>query len=147
MCAVMLSLGRHSVPTSSRMSQIAAVVVIYLKNSISSSHHANIIIIISESAELEKRDPNLAHDRERHNRSNQNKPPSPDSFPHWSDSVPIPWLLALAGPTRSIPRGCGRGKEDSQEWIPVTKLGRLVRDGKIRTLEEIYLYSLPILSR
>ncbi|KAL9704281.1 hypothetical protein quinque_007799 [Culex quinquefasciatus] len=35
--------------------------------------------------------------------------------------------------------GCGRGKEDSQEWVPVTKLGRLVRDGKIRTLEEIYL--------
>lgn len=26
----------------------------------------------------------------------------------------------------------------------MTKLGRLVRDGKIRTLEEIYLYSLPI---
>jgi small subunit ribosomal protein S2e len=26
----------------------------------------------------------------------------------------------------------------------VTKLGRLVRDGKIRSLEEIYLYSLPI---
>jgi small subunit ribosomal protein S2e len=26
----------------------------------------------------------------------------------------------------------------------VTKLGRLVRDGKIKTLEEIYLFSLPI---
>lgn len=26
----------------------------------------------------------------------------------------------------------------------MTKLGRLVRDGKIRSLEEIYLYSLPI---
>lgn len=38
----------------------------------------------------------------------------------------------------------GRGKEDSKEWVPVTKLGRLVREGKIRTLEEIYLYSLPI---
>ena len=36
-------------------------------------------------------------------------------------------------------RGRGRGKED-KEWIPVTKLGRLVKDG----LEEIYLYSLPI---
>ncbi|XP_015605720.1 40S ribosomal protein S2 [Cephus cinctus] len=41
-------------------------------------------------------------------------------------------------------RGRGRGKEDSKEWIPVTKLGRLVKDGKIRTLEEIYLFSLPI---
>lgn len=28
--------------------------------------------------------------------------------------------------------------------MPVTKLGRLVKDGKIKTLEEIYLYSLPI---
>ena len=37
----------------------------------------------------------------------------------------------------------GRGKED-KEWIPVTKLGRLVKDGKIKSLEEIYLYSLPI---
>lgn len=41
-------------------------------------------------------------------------------------------------------RGRGRGKEDSKEWIPVTKLGRLVRDGKIESLEHIYLFSLPI---
>ena len=26
----------------------------------------------------------------------------------------------------------------------MTKLGRLVKDGKIKSLEEIYLYSLPI---
>ncbi|XP_038113816.1 LOW QUALITY PROTEIN: 40S ribosomal protein S2-like [Culex quinquefasciatus] len=44
-------------------------------------------------------------------------------------------------------RGRGRGRGKQNEWIPVPKLGRLVRDGKIRTLEEIYLYSLPILSR
>ena len=31
-----------------------------------------------------------------------------------------------------------------QDWIPVTKLGRLVKDGKIKSLEEIYLFSLPI---
>merc|ERR1711876_8883 len=37
----------------------------------------------------------------------------------------------------------GRGKEES-EWIPITKLGRLVKDKKIRSLEEIYLFSLPI---
>jgi len=50
------------------------------------------------------------------------------------------------------PRGRGRGrggrgargKEGEKEWVPVTKLGRLVRDGKIRSLEEIYLFSLPI---
>lgn len=47
-------------------------------------------------------------------------------------------------------RGRGRGrrgqrpKEESKAWVPVTKLGRLVSDGKIRTLEEIYLFSLPI---
>ncbi len=48
-------------------------------------------------------------------------------------------------------RGRGRGrrgqrpKEDSTKaWVPVTKLGRLVNDGKIRSLEEIYLFSLPI---
>lgn len=41
-------------------------------------------------------------------------------------------------------RGARGGKEDSKEWVPVTKLGRLVREGKIRSLEEIYLYSLPI---
>lgn len=41
-------------------------------------------------------------------------------------------------------RGRGRGKEDSKEWVPVTKLGRLVRDGKIQSLEHIYLFSLPI---
>ena len=28
--------------------------------------------------------------------------------------------------------------------MPVTKLGRLVKDGKIKSLEEIYLFSLPI---
>lgn len=30
------------------------------------------------------------------------------------------------------------------QWIPVTKLGRLVKDGKIRRLEDIYLFSIPI---
>lgn len=48
------------------------------------------------------------------------------------------------------PRGRGRSgsrggvMEAEKEWVPVTKLGRLVRDGKINTLEEIYLFSLPI---
>lgn len=43
-------------------------------------------------------------------------------------------------------RGRGRrgGKEDSKEWQPVTKLGRLVKAGKIKSMEEIYLHSLPI---
>lgn len=37
----------------------------------------------------------------------------------------------------------GRG-EESKGWVPVTKLGRLVQDGKINSIEEIYLFSLPI---
>lgn len=49
-------------------------------------------------------------------------------------------------------RGRGRGgrggrggdKEEKEGWTPVTKLGRLVKEGKIKSLEEIYLYSLPI---
>lgn len=28
--------------------------------------------------------------------------------------------------------------------VPVTKLGRLVKDGKIKSMEEIYLFSLPV---
>jgi len=47
------------------------------------------------------------------------------------------------GRGRGGQRGRGRGKEET-EWVPVTKLGRLVRDGKIKSLEEIYLFSLPI---
>jgi len=30
------------------------------------------------------------------------------------------------------------------QWTPITKLGRLVKDGKIKSLEEIYLFSLTI---
>ena len=44
-------------------------------------------------------------------------------------------------------RGRGRrgGRDDGEgEWVPCTKLGRLVKEGKIRTLEEIYLFSMPI---
>ncbi|KAI6206920.1 40S ribosomal protein S2 [Aphelenchoides besseyi] len=42
-------------------------------------------------------------------------------------------------------RGGGRGgREGDKEWQPVTKLGRLVKDRKITTIEEIYLHSLPI---
>ena len=48
-------------------------------------------------------------------------------------------------------RGRGRGRDrgrgekgDKDEWIPVTKLGRLVKGGQIKTIEEIFLFSLPI---
>ncbi|CAF1128554.1 unnamed protein product [Rotaria sordida] len=52
---------------------------------------------------------------------------------------------------RGESRGRGRGRrgqrqkdDTSKQWVPVTKLGRLVNDAKIRSLEEIYLFSLPI---
>jgi small subunit ribosomal protein S2e len=38
----------------------------------------------------------------------------------------------------------GAGKNEEKEWQPVTKLGRLVKAGKIKSMEEIYLHSLPI---
>lgn len=43
-------------------------------------------------------------------------------------------------------RGPRRGgaKSDEKEWQPVTKLGRLVKAGKIQSMEQIYLHSLPI---
>jgi small subunit ribosomal protein S2e len=37
------------------------------------------------------------------------------------------------------------GKEDElAAWVPVTKLGRLVKDKMVRRLEEIYTYALPV---
>eukprot|EP01120_Amphizonella_sp_Union-15-10_P017106 TRINITY_DN93_c0_g1_i1.p1 TRINITY_DN93_c0_g1~~TRINITY_DN93_c0_g1_i1.p1 ORF type:complete len:308 (+),score=66.62 TRINITY_DN93_c0_g1_i1:34-924(+) len=42
-------------------------------------------------------------------------------------------------------RGRRRGDGENEEvWHPVTKLGRLVSAGKIKSLEEIYLHSLPV---
>lgn len=50
------------------------------------------------------------------------------------------------GRGRGGPRGRGRGRrEDGKEgWTPVTKLGRLVKEGKIESLEHIFLYSLAV---
>lgn len=46
-------------------------------------------------------------------------------------------------------RGRGRGRrrgadDEKQQWVPVTKLGRLVNSGAISSIEEIYLHSLSI---
>lgn len=51
------------------------------------------------------------------------------------------------GPRGGPPgRGGPRGKDgkDSKDWTPVTRLGKWVKDGKIKSLEEIYRMSLPI---
>jgi small subunit ribosomal protein S2e len=36
------------------------------------------------------------------------------------------------------------GLDDKKEWVPCTKLGRLVKAGKIDSIENIFLYSMPI---
>ncbi|KAF0852881.1 40S small subunit ribosomal protein uS5 (rpS2) [Andalucia godoyi] len=46
-------------------------------------------------------------------------------------------------PPRRGPRRDG-GKGEEKGWVPFTKLGRLVRDGKISSLEQIYSNALPI---
>jgi len=38
----------------------------------------------------------------------------------------------------------GRGGPPKEEWIPKTKLGRLVKGDMIKSLEEIYTHSIPI---
>jgi len=54
------------------------------------------------------------------------------------------------GEFRGRGRGRGRGRRgrrgdgDKKEWVPVTKLGRLVKEKMIKSLEEIYLFSLPV---
>uniref|UniRef100_A0A2K6N673 Small ribosomal subunit protein uS5 n=1 Tax=Rhinopithecus bieti TaxID=61621 RepID=A0A2K6N673_RHIBE len=50
----------------------------------------------------------------------------------------------VRGRGRGRGRGARGGKAEDKEWLPVTKLGRLVKDMKIKSLEEIYLFSLPI---
>ncbi|CAL6286040.1 unnamed protein product [Bathycoccus prasinos] len=41
-------------------------------------------------------------------------------------------------------RGGRGGKDEKDVWTPCTKLGRLVQAGKIKSLEQIYLHSIPI---
>merc|ERR1712139_703801 len=38
----------------------------------------------------------------------------------------------------------GKGSQEKDEWIPCTKLGRLVKDTKIRNIDDIYFFSMPI---
>ena len=55
---------------------------------------------------------------------------------------------------RGFGRGRGRGRggrggrggaaDNKDQWVPCTKLGRLVKEGKIANLEDIFLFSMPI---
>jgi len=48
------------------------------------------------------------------------------------------------GRGRGRGRRGGRGDREENQWTPVTKLGRLVQEGKISSIEEIFLFSLPV---
>nr|XP_037848491.1 40S ribosomal protein S2-like [Chlorocebus sabaeus] len=65
----------------------------------------------------------------------------PRRFGQWH---PGPRSRPWTGPGRGRGRGARRGKAEDKEWMPVTKLGHLINDMKIKSLEEIYLFSLPI---
>merc|ERR1712139_2503 len=41
-------------------------------------------------------------------------------------------------------KGKGRKGGDKEEWVPCTKLGRLVKEGKIAKIDDIYFYALAI---
>uniref|UniRef100_A0A8C4R3G0 40S ribosomal protein S2 n=1 Tax=Eptatretus burgeri TaxID=7764 RepID=A0A8C4R3G0_EPTBU len=58
--------------------------------------------------------------------------------------VKVDFVAAFGSGPRGRGRWRGRGKIEEKEWVPVAKLGRLVKDLKIKSLEEIYLFSLPI---
>merc|ERR1719359_1337679 len=42
------------------------------------------------------------------------------------------------------PRGGRRGGDDLKDWRPTTKLGRLVKNGKVGSFEEIFRFCIPI---
>lgn len=50
------------------------------------------------------------------------------------------WLRLLCLLTNSRDRGDG----EKGGWVPVTKLGRLVKSNKVKSIEEVFLFSLPI---
>ena len=41
-------------------------------------------------------------------------------------------------------QGGKRGRPDDKKWRPVTKLGRMVEENKVKSLEEIFKFSIPI---
>ena len=71
-----------------------------------------------------------------------------------ADAAPVDVVVSDLAATVvvTVVRGRGRrrglvvvaNKNEEKEWQPVTKLGRLVKAGKIKSMEEIYLHSLPI---
>lgn len=48
------------------------------------------------------------------------------------------------GGDRGRGRRRGARREEEEKWVPVTKLGRLVKEGKIKSVEQIFLHSLAV---
>ncbi len=46
--------------------------------------------------------------------------------------------------SRGPRRARGGRRDEKEQWVPCTKLGRLVKDKKIKSLDDIFLFSLPI---
>merc|ERR1711990_528804 len=52
--------------------------------------------------------------------------------------------MADSGPRDGGFGGFGGKGGDKEEWVPCTKLGRLVKEGKIAKIDDIYFYALAI---
>jgi len=53
-------------------------------------------------------------------------------------------IVAVAVVLPAVPHAAVAVATRRRNGSPVTKVGRLVKDGKIKTLEELFLFSLPI---
>jgi small subunit ribosomal protein S2e len=53
-------------------------------------------------------------------------------------------LLVFQPLTAKIMKQRHRIEKEEEKWVPCTKLGRLVQQGKIKSLEQIYLFSMPV---
>jgi len=70
-------------------------------------------------------------------------PPHPPPHPPHPPPHPMPRGPIGGGGLSPPPRS--RMPITKGDWIPLTKLGRLVKEMKIKSLEEVFLYDLPIL--
>ncbi|KAJ8786626.1 hypothetical protein J1605_006115 [Eschrichtius robustus] len=70
--------------------------------------------------------------------------PEAPGAPEWEAAVASMEALAAVSGARAESHGARGGEAEDKEWLPVSKLGRLVKDMKIKSLEEICLLSLHI---
>ncbi|CEP62999.1 40S ribosomal protein uS5 LALA0_S07e00122g [Lachancea lanzarotensis] len=66
------------------------------------------------------------------------------SAPAPASQAPAPARGGFGGRNKGRQQRRGRRDQEEKGWTPVTKLGRLVKAGKISSVEEIFLHSLPV---